>query len=343
MVCLLAGWYSRVTADNDSIGFICGSFPDQTSIAQPTYVGVIYSDNTVPNAKLQSWEASIPLSDFQVNKDGKAITSDPDFPSPPDFKVSFKNQGASGYFSSSGDNTNVTLFIPGDKPSSKGVQLSMQITGPAQYWGPNGEGPEGWAGRLPFLGLQWFVYSLASPVQYTIVLPDGNERSGRGFVHQEKNWGAAFPSAWIWAEASLPTKDVVLALAGGPTPVGPWTVPNAWLIGYRSPAANLSFHPQDLPIITSNPDACNGVFTMSASGPVHRLEIAFKASPDSFTRIPCPTEKGFAEYSVESYSSVANVYVYERGIFGEAMIDSQEIPNAAIEFGGKYRCPTSDI
>lgn len=35
---------------------------------------------------------------------------------------------------------------------------------------------------------------------------------GSGFVHQEKNWGAAFPDAWMWAEGIAPPSP-----SGAPT------------------------------------------------------------------------------------------------------------------------------
>jgi hypothetical protein len=101
----------------------------------------------------------------------------------------------------------------------------------------------------PLLKLHWYVYSMATPVNYKLTLLDntapeeppatanpaaqntdqqpqqladrsdssstGTDNqppdvtvadgaavsfSGSGFVHMEKNWGAAFPEQWVWAQ-----------------------------------------------------------------------------------------------------------------------------------------------
>jgi hypothetical protein len=96
----------------------------------------------------------------------------------------------------------------------------------------------------PLLKLHWYVYSMATPINYKLTLldtaspeapatmPDIHQQqqqpagssssssssasahhqvaaatdgaavgfSGSGFAHMEKNWGAAFPEQWVWAQ-----------------------------------------------------------------------------------------------------------------------------------------------
>lgn len=306
-----------------------------------SYAGIVHS-TTEAGARLSAFQA-LPSS-MSITKRGLAPTANPDDASPPMFESAFSGSGATGAsfgnITVDGDSGSVTVAIQDHTVAADAATLELHIRGPARPWGPGGEGPEGWAGKLPFLGLHWFVFSLGSPVEYRLRLPSGEVREGSGVVHQEKNYGGTFPTAWIWGEAVSESAGVALALAGGPAPVGPIIVPNAWLIGYRSPLVNLSFHPQDLPLITATPSACEGRFDISAASLVggHRLQVAFTSSPQSYAALYCPTPKGFSVDSVESYSAEVTVTVWQRTLTGEKLLESHTLSNAALEFGGTFMC-----
>ena len=51
-----------------------------------------------------------------------------------------------------------------------------------------------------------------------------------------------------------------------------------------------------------------------------------------------PTEHGFQEVLVESYTATVDIAVYQRGYFGYHQIDSKSFKGAALEFGGDKLC-----
>jgi hypothetical protein len=156
----------------------------------------------------------------------------------------------------------------------------------------------------------------------------------------EKNWGSSFPKGWIWAEGmhiqgSKP--DVLLALAGGFANVAGIEVPNQYLIGYRSPILTWNFRPQDPAIFTVNQiDACQGVFSLTASSLGKKLQIDIKADPKSFSSVDGPTGTGFQKDSVESYTAQITISAFT-GLTGQ-LAEKQVLNGAAIEFGGVFQC-----
>lgn len=52
-----------------------------------------------------------------------------------------------------------------------------------------GGSPLGLLHLVPGLGLQWYVHSTLTKVAYDIQLPGGQQLSGQGWAHVEKNWG----------------------------------------------------------------------------------------------------------------------------------------------------------
>lgn len=73
------------------------------------------------------------------------------------------------------------------------------------------------------------------------------------------------------------------------------------------------------------------------------MVIKLQAPTDSFVPIHCPTAEGFQIKSVESFSGHARVeaYVYQFWPWkkkGWKLVDINEFDDAALEFGGIYRC-----
>lgn len=63
-------------------------------------------------------------------------------------------------------------------------------------------GPEGWARKVPLFPTHWYVYSLGSKATYQLSNPEaGINQEGRGYAHQEKNWGETFPAGHVWVQA----------------------------------------------------------------------------------------------------------------------------------------------
>ncbi|KAF8418105.1 hypothetical protein EV426DRAFT_620794 [Tirmania nivea] len=132
------------------------------------------------------------------------------------------------------------LTLPVDNGS---IEVDIQLRkgtvwgGKSSTAGP-GQGPEGPLSALEYLlPLHWFVRSVSAEAEVNIekVLrqPTGEEQvvfewqeQGRG--HIEKNWGASFPTGWVWIQSLVPEIDngnevlpqespSYVALAGGCT------------------------------------------------------------------------------------------------------------------------------
>lgn len=52
-----------------------------------------------------------------------------------------------------------------------------------------GGSPQGLLHLVPGLGLDWYVHSTLTRVGYDLQLPDGQNLTGEGWAHVEKNWG----------------------------------------------------------------------------------------------------------------------------------------------------------
>ena len=73
------------------------------------------------------------------------------------------------------------------------------------------------------------------------------------------------------------------------------------------------------------------------------LKIKASAHVDTFETVAIPTENGFEPGAVESFLTKVKVYAYKHspilGLFGiERLIEKKTFKNAALEFGGSYRC-----
>ena len=69
---------------------------------------------------------------------------------------------------------------------------------------PDAAGPEGWAAALPSRAVPCHWCTAGSPAEYALRVPGGGGAPdvdrGRGLAHFETNYGAEFPSAWVWAQ-----------------------------------------------------------------------------------------------------------------------------------------------
>lgn len=324
------GWYTRITSldTKSSIGFIFGQFPDQHLESPSTYGALLFQES--PKTPLYVVDVYPPQASLTVNH-GQRVTENPDDTSPAVFKYAADGFGE---YVCNGDVQSFNFTFPG------GIELSGHLSNP-EPWGPNGEGPEGWASKLHATGFDWFAYTLRSKVQYQLSIPSKNiNLSGQGYAHQEKNWGDSFPDSWIWAQGiSNDRSNSHFALAGGPTKVGPLTV-TAYLVGYRSFSLNWSFHPQDPSLFTPTIRSCDGYFNLVAKDVTGKmLNITIQAEPKSFTKVGCPTRTGFRRFSDESFVSHVIVEAYQ---FGQ-LVETTSFDGAGLEFGGDYMCsPNAD-
>ena len=122
-------------------------------------------------------------------------------------------------------------------------------------------------------------------------------------------------------------------------------LPNVWLMTYKSKLANIhwTFRPTDPTVYKQRIHPCLGQFQLTATRFRQSLVVKIQADLQSFTDLICPTSTGFTKESKHSFVAKAHVAAYQyqfwpRSNLGWQLIDSQSIPNVALEFGGDYRC-----
>lgn len=329
------GWYSRIIdfESNHSFGILFGQVMARKEGRHFSHyplnmVSLIHSEGD--GTSMQSFKVYPSANDIEVTVQGKPVTKNPDFKSPANFEWRAKPYG---YFRV---NEHETRFNFTD---IDGVSF-IGVFGPPKPWGPNGEGPEGWIDKVPFLPLHWFVYSLGSElINYNWVNEVTGEmlRGRQGLVHQEKNWGKGFPPAWIWGEGVDRPSGSSFAFSLGVLDFATFNVP-AHLIGYRSSAVTLNFRPTNSEL-TKHIDGCSGIVNGTVKSLAHQLEFEIQVPPSTLqTCLLGPTEDGFAPVCVESYIAVGNFHVYKLTLSGYELIENRAFQSAALEFGGLYLC-----
>ena len=156
----------------------------------------------------------------------------------------------------------VDFTLPGSHGESVSLQADLSDHKP---WGPcrkSEQGPEGWLGKVGFvLPCRYFVQSLGSRTSYTLrrsrVPLDRREGkaapgvaagehaareqwqrvdahvSGRAWSHVETNYGAAFPTGWIYIQGTG-GDGVSLLVTGGEFGIGPFS-PLTYIVAVRGP------------------------------------------------------------------------------------------------------------
>ena len=322
------GWYTRITMEggNGSIAVVGGTqyLPGMTMPTKaflPGYLAVIISDN----GQTRIYEAFPEQTTFWSNRD--QVLDDPQSPYWEEFLWEAKENGTIS-------NERIDISIPG----SVEVEATLGARLPWNHsvtW----LGPEGLVEFLTFVPLHWFVTSLGSESTFTFVEKNGTPVSGRGFAHQESNWGTLFPLAWVWAEGISPDNTRQFALSGGQLMLGD-TLLTTWLVGYHSPIIQWQFRPTipQTEYITSI-DACAGSFSIVAKDSLRKLVITAEAPAYSFVDVSVSTEKGFQPVAGVSFSADVTVKGYLKfPWFGYVLVDRSFFSNAALEFGAGYKC-----
>lgn len=208
----------------------------------------------------------------------------------------------------------------------------------------HGLGPEGLIQFLCLAPVHWYVFSIGSDTDcYRLSIHGDIEYeifSGMGYVHQEKNWGKAFPPSWIWAEGINHDNTSQFALSGGKLGPGSY-LPEAWLVGYRSPCVHWDFRPSIFgTVFESVINACSGYFKLTARNHRRRLVIEATAPVETFSPVSIPTVSGFEpDGAVESFSATVEISAYWSSLSErEILIDRRFFYNAGLEFGSGFMC-----
>lgn len=339
------GWYLRITPvdrQQRSLGIIVGSFlpsgVERRSVEASGlkgYAAILYGGDE--NTPLRSFESFPDSSDIFLDN-AEPVSRDPSPKGAASFRWFANGIGA---MTQHGAQINIPNV------ASIQVQLTDVVS-----WNQSGLGPEGIISLFRSFPLHWFVYSLQSKVQYSATLPSSTAWlnqpvtiKGEGYAHFEKNWGVAFPPAYVWMQASDTGNKKSIALAGGhPFELGP-AKPEAWLVGFRGAKNSVDFAPQNVgTIFESKVDACAGFFELTSSFLNRRLKVSAKADRRTFGGIAIPTGSGFQKNgSEQSFQTNVVAKLYEVSPFSssnasERLLEETTFENGALEFGSKFEC-----
>lgn len=205
------------------------------------------------------------------------------------------------------------------------------------------KGPEGWAGKVPILPTHWYVYSLGSEATYELSNEGkGLSIEGRGFAHQEKNWGKTFPAGHVWLQAFSDDNKYQVVASGAFFKIGDTVkMPYIFAMGYRSPDLNLDMRTNDPGVVFKDIKILplEGKFLVKAVGPSHTLQIKCSAPPDSFSDpLLCPIGKvSWQPACRESYCAKLEIDAFEHAVWGvmgdSKLVERRVFDCAGLEFG----------
>lgn len=331
------GWYVRLSdADGSrSVAVIVASTlasasPRRTMSGVPGYVAILTSDgNGRPTISYEAFPAQTEILFAGRPIDSSTTISE---------GVNFEWR-APGFGSLT--ERAIHIEIPGR------LRIDADVVGERKPWSsmPTDFGPQGLAALFSFLPLHWYVHTRATLTDYTLTRLDGGEPrivEGRAWAHVEKNFGQAFPSVWMWMQATSPDGQAHVALAGGRLEMGLAQM-TTYMIGYKSPRVEASFRPSEIETnFYQYIDPCSGRFTMRALNLEHELLIEAVADPQSFGSISIPTREGYVKNGGrESFSSRVTVEVLRNDWAGQLLanrlIERRVFENGALEFGAAYQ------
>lgn len=233
------------------------------------------------------------------------------------------------------------------------VDLELTVDGCA-YWGdPRSSGDRwtmGWVTELPGPPLKWHVHHLKGLASGELSLNGQVTSFDRLPVHQEKNWGRAFPSRWVWFQSNSfeGRPDVAIAGAGGPIFAINGS-PEGYMLGVRWQERFFSWRTQDGHVfkdVTFTVDHEQGLarWTMRVEGWLFRADVTITAPVSEFIPIYVPDEGGLALKAVEHLSAKLELELFERAAPGTEgveelwwrKLDTVTSSLSAVEAGGSF-------
>jgi hypothetical protein len=323
------GWYLRLTAPGAlSLGALAAAWHDSTLDRSESYLALLVQQ---PEALRLEVHDAVVTTRPAIRHGGASGGNTPGPASPATFRWELTEGTAV-------TENSMTIALP------DGSRFAATLGSPV-LWNPAdpSQGPEGAWLNSSRLKSHWFVHSTASTVQWSLTSAGGRTQSGSGLAHFEKNWGASFPSRWVWAQGIDPLTGTSFVLAGGDNPIVPLMPGGAWMLGVRSPFGAWDYATarggQELGVWH---DGCRGTITLRADSPEGLVEITVAASRESFGSIKAPRAGGFLPLSEMSFRGDAVLRITPRrgGEDGEATTFT--IPASALEFGGSWRCATGE-
>lgn len=347
------GWFTRVVSHDTDLSFsvILGAFrPPHGSAPTEVWACLLLDDKGNPTTTQGFADPAL----FQLTVRGQHVTQQPKLGTPASFRwVHQSSSGLNGTLVVDGDNASLDFSFPSASGFEHNfrVQAWLSHRAPWDRSAPDSGGPEGWlAGAEQLLPTHYYVQSLASSATFKLTelradgTPIGATTSGRGFAHQEANWGGTFPEAWVWAQGMTADGQTQMVLTAGEFTVAGITTQQA-IIAVRSPTKSVTLRNIDLDRIESVRRPCAGLPSLrilaESRNSSTRLTVTLEAPRNTFSLpLEAPSAEGFSARPgcVESYSAVARVEILQRRDEGEpwVSVEAFSLRQAALEFGGEY-------
>ena len=228
--------------------------------------------------------------------------------------------------------------------SGEEVELDLAIEGCARWGAPFDEGNRwtmGWATNAPGVPLRWHVHHLKAESRGTIRTYYGEWALDEYTVHQEKNWGQAFPTSWIWFQANqfVDRPDVAFAAAG---PIFPNRFsPNGYMAGLRINDEFYTWRSQDahiFPDVEFQVDHAEQLARWRFVGESIRskIEVDVEVPLSELIPIAVPTNSGLEIGAVEHLAADLKLKLYRRSVLGWEEVEVVRSLSAAVEVGGDW-------
>ena len=229
------------------------------------------------------------------------------------------------------------------------VNLSLNFDACA-YWGAPKDQKNrwtmGWVTELIGPPLKWHVHHLKGEANGALIIssPDGHDFradfSGAP-VHQEKNWGRAFPKRWVWLQSNVfeGRPDVAFVAAGGPI-FGFNLSPEGYMVGLRWRDHFFNWRTQDGHVFknvdfTVDHERELAVWTMQAESFRYRADIRATGRVSELIPIDVPTAEGLVFGAYEHLSAELTIDIYVREGLAWRLLDQVISSHTAVEAGGE--------
>ena len=223
------------------------------------------------------------------------------------------------------------------------VELDWDIDSCVYWGGPsewNNRWTMGWATEAPGVPLRWHVDQLKGTTTGTVSFGGEIYTIDGSALHQEKNWGRAFPSSWVWFQSNVfdNRPDVAFAAAGGAIfPVG-WS-PDGYMAGLRWKDQFFTWRTQDghrFSDVDFSIDESTGTarWSMTAENLQHRMVLSVEAPADEIVPIDVPTDDGLRVGAIEHLAAKTQIRLYRRTWSGWKLMDTVNSQLMAAEAGG---------
>ncbi len=225
------------------------------------------------------------------------------------------------------------------------VTLDLAVDGCARWGAPNDENNRwtmGWATEIPGVPLRWHVNHLKAFMSGSIRTPETEWTLDSVPLHQEKNWGRAFPTTWIWLQSNhfQDRPDVAFVAAGGPVFPSRFS-PNGYMAGLRWKDQFFTWRTQDMhrfPEVAFwvDEDSMLARWRLVGESANYRFEVDAEAPLDGLIPIDVPTDHGLMKGAVEHLAATMEITVYRRVGVRWQWLDTVTSSAAAVEAGGDH-------